>query len=81
MLKYKCNKCGACFNETEAETHSELIDISRGYSPYFEHYVACPECNSWEDIAELSLGKECQEYDEEFGCEGNCEDCPMNGEE
>ena len=81
MIKYFCERCGACFRETEADQHDELIDMSQGYSPYYEHYVKCPECEGWEDIVELSLSKECEEYDDEHGCKGQCDECPLNEEE
>lgn len=84
MLKYKCNRCGACFNENEADERQCCDDFGHyeGFGHYFEKYSVpiCPECDS-DDLTELHLDQECTNYDEEFGCQGNCEECPMNGEE
>ena len=78
MIKYKCERCGCCFTETQAELTNVEIDYTPGYGSYCESYITCPNCSEHEDIAELILNKDCEEYDEEFGCEGNCDDCPMN---
>lgn len=76
MIKYKCTSCGCCFKESEADTRSELVDSSPYYRHY-ESYVACPECGE-DEVEEIDLrDRECLDYDEEFGCEGVCEDCPL----
>lgn len=81
MTKYKCASCGACFKEEEADEGKELIDHFSGYGNYYEKYYKCPECGE-SDLEELILDKECIEYEDEFGCEGDCEDCPlMKGDE
>lgn len=80
MIKYFCTNCGECFSETQADTHKELIDYFAGYGNLYEHYIACPECGST-DVDELSLDKECEKYDDEFGCEGICDECPLTKEE
>lgn len=81
MIKYLCRRCKHCFTETQAELTNVEIDYTPGYGSYCESYITCPECNEHEDIEELNLSKECEEYDEEFGCEGDCDNCPLNQEE
>ena len=80
MIKYKCDRCGYCFTEEEADFKNVLVDYTAPYGAYYQQFMVCPECDS-DDYSELDLGKECAEYDEEFGCDGDCENCPINKED
>lgn len=78
MKKYICQCCGKCFNPEDAEETCELITTDAWAGPQYGHGVpSCPECYS-RDLEEIHLtNKACQEYDEEYGCEGNCDECPL----
>lgn len=78
MIKYKCTNCGCCFTEEEADTLNVMIDYDARWGAYTEAIMICPECSDGDHLEELTLNEDCQEYDEEFGCEGNCDDCPLN---
>lgn len=78
-IKCKCNACGYVFPEDDAGQRSELVDSGPGYK-YFESYRCCPECG-YDDFEEVELSEACEEYDEEFGCEGVCDECPLMQEQ
>jgi len=80
MRKYKCGKCDCCFSEDDADTVNVEIDYDPRWGSYCESYYACPECREHEDLEELDLDKECQAYDEEHGCDGCCDKCPVHQE-
>lgn len=77
MIKYLCDHCGTCFAETEAASRNDLIDIYPDGRGYFKKSVICPECNS-DDLTEIELrSAECLDYDENIGCAGDCDTCPL----
>ena len=55
-----------------------MIDYDARWGAYTEAIMICPECSDGDHLEELTLNEDCQEYDEEFGCVGNCDDCPLN---
>ena len=84
MRKYKCKDCGACFDENDADEkrYTDDIDYFECYGRYVESYTVpiCLVCGS-EDLIELDLKGDCEDYDEENGCEGDCDNCPLMTEE
>lgn len=77
MTKYKCDRCGACFNDIEAAARTDLVDLYPDGRGYYQTTVICPECNS-DDLTEIELiNADCLEYDDLIGCEGDCDNCPL----
>lgn len=78
MKKYKCKCCGRCFYPQDAEEVDELVTTDAWAGPQYGYPApACPECYS-KDLEELNIWNQaCIEYDEEYGCQGDCEECPL----
>lgn len=78
MKKYKCECCGRCCYPEELEERYEIETTDAWAGPqYYGPIYICPECGN-DELKELNIwNKACIEYDEEFGCAGDCDDCPL----
>lgn len=77
MIKLVCDRCGACFTESEADKRTDLVDIYPDGRGYFKSSPICPECGA-DDLTEIELkAAECIEFDDLIGCGGDCDDCPL----
>lgn len=71
MEKYRCNRCGAVFDKSDAGYGQEYVGDFWG-APAYEKVDVCPECDS-DDLDDFEIPyEECEDYPE---CDYDCDNC------